>query len=51
MKPRRTSCGMCSGCQKDDCGECKMCINMIKFGGNGKMKQKCLKRRCLYMVS
>ncbi len=35
----------CAGCTKQNCGKCKMCLDMPKFGGKGKKKQKCLLRR------
>ena len=41
-------CGTCSGCKTHaDCGKCRMCIDKPKFGGPGRKKQKCLKRKCL----
>jgi len=30
---------MCEGCQKQDCGKCTQCRDMIKFGGPGKKKK------------
>lgn len=37
----------CDGCIRPDCGKCKMCLDKPKYGGQGKKKQRCLKRQCL----
>ena len=29
---KRQCCGMCNGCQMQDCGKCSHCRDMIKFG-------------------
>ena len=44
---RSTSCKTCTNCVKTDCGTCKYCLDKPKFGGLGKMKQKCIQRKCL----
>lgn len=46
---RRRRCGICQACCLPDCGRCKNCLNMVKFGGKGLSKQACLLRRCGYM--
>uniref|UniRef100_W5MKZ4 DNA (cytosine-5)-methyltransferase n=1 Tax=Lepisosteus oculatus TaxID=7918 RepID=W5MKZ4_LEPOC len=43
---KRRRCGVCEVCQAPDCGKCTACQDMIKFGGSGRSKQACLKRRC-----
>jgi COMPASS component SPP1 len=46
---KRTSnmCGECEGCVREgDCGKCRFCKDMRKFGGPGRLKQKCVKRQC-----
>lgn len=43
---KRRRCGVCEPCQQPDCGECSACKSMIKFGGPGRSKQACVKRRC-----
>jgi len=48
-KIRMKACGLCEGCQTEDCGECSHCKDMIKYGGTGKMKQKCKLRKCTNM--
>eukprot|EP00794_Sanderia_malayensis_P014173 gene14173-15652_t len=46
-RKRRLRCGGCEGCTRDNCGECKYCLDMPKFGGPGRMKQSCIFRICL----
>ena len=42
------NCGECAACLKTtDCGKCANCKDMVKFGGEGRKKQKCLERRCI----
>ncbi|XP_037079530.1 DNA (cytosine-5)-methyltransferase 1-like [Pollicipes pollicipes] len=48
--PRRTRCGVCEACQQPDCGDCKHCRDMVKFGGSGRSKQCCINRRCPNMA-
>ena len=33
-------------CHADNCGTCKFCLDMLKFGGAGILRQPCLRRRC-----
>ena len=41
----RVFCGECSGCLKnDDCGRCRYCQDKTKFGGQNRLRQKCLHR-------
>lgn len=43
----RVFCGDCVGCLKnDDCGQCRYCRDKTKFGGQNRLRQKCLHRRC-----
>ncbi|KAG8247308.1 DNA (cytosine-5)-methyltransferase 1, partial [Homalodisca vitripennis] len=48
--PKRRRCGVCEACQLSDCGTCPSCVDMIKFGGTGRSKQACVKRRCPNMA-
>ncbi|XP_076172771.1 DNA (cytosine-5)-methyltransferase PliMCI [Ptiloglossa arizonensis] len=48
--PKRHRCGVCETCQQPDCGVCSACKDMTKFGGSGKSKQACNKRRCPNMA-
>uniref|UniRef100_A0A8C7WDJ1 DNA (cytosine-5)-methyltransferase n=1 Tax=Oncorhynchus mykiss TaxID=8022 RepID=A0A8C7WDJ1_ONCMY len=43
---KRQRCGVCEVCLVPDCGKCSACKDMIKFGGSGRSKQACQKRRC-----
>ena len=43
---RRIRCRTCEPCVRDDCGDCKYCKDMKKFGGQGISKQCCLKKQC-----
>ena len=44
---KRKSCGECSGCRAGNCGLCKYCLDMPRFGGLGSMRQKCAVRACI----
>ena len=44
---RKVNCGNCDGCLAQDCGKCINCRDKVKFGGPGRKKQKCLKRKCI----
>lgn len=48
---KRRRCGVCEACQLPDCGKCRSCSDMVKFGGTGRSKQACLARRCPYMMA
>lgn len=48
--PKRQRCGICENCQQPDCGACVSCKDMIKFGGTGRSKQACVRRRCPNMA-
>ena len=39
-------CNNCSGCHQPDCGKCRYCLDKVKFGGEGKLKQGCTARKC-----
>ncbi|XP_078007936.1 DNA (cytosine-5)-methyltransferase 1-like [Phascolarctos cinereus] len=43
---KRRRCGVCEVCQQAECGTCEACEDMVKFGGSGRSKQACLRRRC-----
>ena len=43
----RLFCGECTGClRNNDCGICRYCKDKTKFGGQNRLRQKCLHRRC-----
>ena len=45
-RPRSVRCGKCDGCERDDCGTCKNCLDKPKFGGMGQRKQGCIAKIC-----
>ncbi|CAN0327639.1 unnamed protein product, partial [Hapterophycus canaliculatus] len=44
---RNKRCGICVGCRAKSCGQCKYCRDSKKNNGPNKLKQPCIKRRCL----
>ena len=46
---KRTRCGKCTGCTSSNCESCKYCLDNPKFGGPGKLKKACIKRKCIRM--
>ena len=40
-------CGECEGCRSDDCDQCRHCMDKPRNGGENKLKQKCMARKCL----
>ncbi|XP_062315786.1 methyl-CpG-binding domain protein 1a isoform X2 [Osmerus eperlanus] len=48
-KFRSVACTKCAACLRKDCGKCKYCMDKPKYGGKGRLKQKCLMRRCRAM--
>ena len=48
-KPRKRRCGECDACKRDDCGQCKPCSALPRFGGSSQKKQACANRKCLNM--
>ena len=46
-KKHSRRCGTCAACLcEDDCRKCRFCKDMPKYGGLGRMRQKCIKRQC-----
>ena len=48
---KRARCGVCVGCNATNCGKCKYCLDMPEFGGTYKLRQPCMERRCVEIVS
>lgn len=48
---KRSRCGHCTGCQRDNCGQFKYCKDMPQYGGSGKKRQCCIERNCLNISS
>ncbi|XP_072043951.1 uncharacterized protein [Amphiura filiformis] len=49
-KEHRIKCGLCDNCLRDDCGECRFCKDMKKYGGPGRLRQSCKMKRCLNLM-
>ena len=49
MKRRR--CMKCEGCLRQECGHCKFCMEMKKYGGPGHLKKACIQRVCKYKTA
>ena len=47
LKKERVPCKICQACISPDCGKCHYCMDMLKFGGSGKLRQPCQMRLCL----
>lgn len=45
---RRNRCGECGPCTRPNCGQCRACRNMPRFGGPGTLKIPCLLRKCVF---
>ena len=47
-KKHRRRCGECTACLREvDCGICRFCKDMRKFGGANRLRQKCITRQCI----
>ncbi|XP_067931367.1 uncharacterized protein [Watersipora subatra] len=46
---RSKACGTCKACNAKDCRTCVFCLDMKKYGGRGRMKQKCKYKKCTSM--
>jgi len=44
---RKARCKTCENCLRENCQDCAHCHDMKKYGGPGKLKQSCQKRKCL----
>ena len=46
---KRKRCGEYAGCTSPECGSCRFCLDMTKFGGPGKKKKPCYQWKCSKM--
>ena len=47
---RMFKCGDCTACKvTEDCGKCQFCLDKPKFGGQNRLRQTCMKRKCPFM--
>ena len=40
----------CAGCLLADCGDCRVCQDMVCFGGEGRLDDKCIRKVCRGIV-
>ena len=45
-KAKIMRCGACAGCRVENCGVCRNCSDMKRFGGKGRLRQACEDRKC-----
>ena len=45
---RKISCGCCINCLAKECGFCRYCCDMFKFGGKNTLKKRCAQRMCRF---
>ena len=48
---KKKRCKKCANCCRPNCGKCRNCKDMAKFGGPNKIKQSCIFRRCVELGS
>ncbi|XP_045134294.1 lysine-specific demethylase 2A-like [Portunus trituberculatus] len=46
VRHRRVRCKLCESCLREDCRKCGFCLDMVKYGGPGTMKQTCKMKKC-----
>ena len=46
-KVSRVPCKICQACIAPDCTNCEFCLDMIRYGGTGKLREPCKLRKCL----
>merc|ERR1712025_247688 len=43
---RKKGCDSCRGCLTPNCSVCKYCLDKPKFGGENKLRRRCVERKC-----
>ena len=46
QQQKMSSC-KCDGCSREDCNQCRYCIDRPKNGGQGKRRRRCVERQCI----
>ena len=46
-KPVRVPCKICQACIALNCTKCDFCLDMIRYGGPGRLRKPCQLRKCL----
>jgi len=44
---RKLRCLECDACKREDCGECRFCLDKPKFGGTHRSRKPCVLRVCM----
>ena len=47
---RRKRNGECEGCKARECQKCKYCLDMKKYGGQGRLRRPCIETACTNKV-
>lgn len=45
-RKRGIACGSCDSCTRVNCKTCIYCQDMKKYGGQGRLKQRCIRKKC-----
>ena len=40
-------CKICQACIAPDCTKCEFCLDMIRYGGPGRLRKPCKLRKCV----
>ena len=48
---KRQRCGVCDGCVRDDCKNCKACLDKPKYGGPNLFRKACFQRKCTNLLT
>jgi len=46
-RPIRMPCKICQACIAPDCTKCEFCLDMIRYGGPGRLRKPCKLRKCV----
>ena len=48
-KQKKLSC-KCDGCSREDCNQCRFCLDRPKNGGLDKIRRRCVERQCVNLA-
>ena len=48
-KQKKSSC-KCDGCSREDCNQCRFCLDRPKNGGRGTIRRRCVERQCSVLI-
>ena len=49
QKQKKSSC-KCVGCSREDCNQCRFCLDRPKNGGLDKIRRRCVERQCVNLA-